>query len=502
MSVKPLIITVAALAWAACTQASVSVLTTAAQVRTALPAAQPGDTFLLADGNYALSWLKLSCQGTAEAPIVLMAQNTLSARVINSGCITLENAAYVEFHGLDFDMSATSSFFKLQGAQHIRITRNRFQMSVDSEGQTSKWILVGDIWENDQCASAYNRIDHNLFLNKADGGALIVIDGAHGTPGGISRHDRIDHNIFRNNGPRVANEKETIRVGVSDLSMDSSYTVIDHNLFEQCDGDPEVVSIKSCCNIVSDNTFRQCLGTLCLRHGFNNQATGNIFLGEGKTALYEQDTIGCGGIRIYGKDHTVTGNYMQGLTGYKWDPAIALTNGDANNTVSSSSKHFLPENVIISGNTFVNCKSTLEVGFTNNGKYSKKPKNCRFESNLIVADKQAVTEHTAMGSSNIVYSANSIYLTDGASVGIAYTSAQFTLLSQLPALPDITDRIMTDQNAGVDAPEEDETDDELTDVVQMDEPDAEARAQKILQGGRILIRHDGKIFTVTGERLQ
>lgn len=476
--------------------AAVHVLSTAAQVKKELPAAVPGDTFLLADGDYELSWLKLSCQGTEEAPIVLQAQNLLKARVVKSGCITLENAAYMEFRGLDFDMAATSSFFKLQGARHIRITHNRFQMSVDKEGQTSKWILVGDIWENNTCASGYNRIDYNLFLNKADGGALIVIDGAHGTPGGISVHDRIDHNIFRGNGPRVANEKETVRIGVSDLSMDSAYTVVEYNLFEDCDGDPEVVSVKSCCNIVRNNTFRRCLGTLCLRHGFNNAAVDNIFLSEGKTAIYDQETIGCGGIRVYGKDHTITGNYMEGLTGYKWDPAIAITNGDASNTVSTSSKHFLPENVLVSANTFVNCASTLEVGFTNNDKYSKKPKNCRFDDNLIVADAQAVKMHTTMTNSNIAFSNNRIYLSGSGSVGMSYTSSQFTLLNVYPSLPAIEDRIMTDNNAGPFAQEESDTQaiEQITPYMQS--------GTKILRHGQVLILSNGLEYALPGMRVK
>ena len=473
--------------------ATTKILTTAAQAKTALPAAQPGDTFLLADGDYALSWLKLKCVGTEEAPIVIKAQNLLKARVVQSGCITLENAAYVEFYGLDFDMPATSSFFKLQGAHHIRISHNRFQMSVDKEGQTSKWILIGDIWENDTCTSGYNRVDYNLFLNKADGGALIVIDGAHGTPGGISVHDRIDHNIFRGNGPRVANEKETVRIGVSDLSMDSAYTIVENNLFEDCDGDPEVVSVKSCCNIVRNNTFRHCLGTLCLRHGFCNTAEGNLFFGENKTAVYEDGIIGCGGIRVYGKDHIIRNNYMEGLTGYKWDPAIALTNGDATNTVSTAAKHFLPENVVISNNTFVRCVSTLEAGFTNNDKYSKKPKSCRFEDNLIVADTQAITMHTEMNSSNIVFSNNRIYLEGNGAVGMTYSASQFTLITEQPALPSVNGRIMNDLNAGPWAIEE--TPQAIETI------NSKPQGTKLLQNGQIVIIRDGKKYNILGNRL-
>lgn len=496
MRLRNLILLCIILMVALSSHASVRLLTTATQVKTALPNAVPGDTILLADGDYNLSWLKLSCVGTPAQPIIIAAQNLLGARVIGSGCITLINAAYVEFHGLDFDQPATSSIFKLQGAHHIRISHNRFRMSKDNDTQTSKWILIGDIWENNVCLSGHNRIDYNLFENKQDGGALIVIDGAHGTPGGISVHDTIDHNIFRVNGPRANNEKETVRIGVSDLSMDTSYTVVAYNLFEDCDGDPEVVSVKSCCNTINNNTFRRCLGTLCLRHGFNNTAIGNIFLGENKTAVYEGETIGCGGIRIYGKDHTVSNNYFENLTGSKWDPAIALTCGDAINTVSASSKHFLPENVQVTNNTFVRCHSTLECGFTNNGKYTKKPLNCFFTANTVVANQQAILMYQTLNSSNVAFSGNSAYLEGDASIGISYTPAQFNLLTTAPVLPDLTGRIMTDNNAGPYASEQ-LWPDALENVKLYGN-----KCKKMIYNGQLVIIHDKGAYTILGARIK
>ncbi|MBR1879017.1 MAG: polysaccharide lyase 6 family protein [Paludibacteraceae bacterium] len=390
--------------------------TQAKQVIQQLPAALPGDTFVLADGAYALSWLKLSCAGEEGHPIVLKAEHPLGARVTGTGCVTLNGASWMVFDGIDFDMSATSSIMKFQGAHHIRVTGCRFTMSMDKEGQTSKWILIGDIWENTTCNSGYNRFDHNIFENKQDGGPLFVIDGSHGGTPHISVHDTIDHNTFRNVGPRASNEKETIRIGVSDLTTQSAWTVVENNVFEDCDGDPEIVSVKSCDNVIRNNIFRRCLGTLCLRQGFRNTAENNSFYGEGKTAEYEDKTIGCGGIRVYGKDHIIRGNHMEGLTGDTWDAGLTITNGDATNSSTNYSAHFLPENVLITGNTLIDCASGMEVGFTNSGKYSKKPVNCVVSGNLFV--RSPITFHTQMNDSQVRLENNTITDTDPDPQGI------------------------------------------------------------------------------------
>ena len=61
----------------------------------------------------------------------------------------------------------------------------------------------------------------------------------------------------------------------------------------------------------------------------------------------------------------------------------SITNGDVTNTSTSYSSHYLPENVLVAHNTLVDCASDIEIGFDNNSKYGKAPKNCRIEHNII-----------------------------------------------------------------------------------------------------------------------
>ncbi len=138
--------------------------------------------------------------------------------------------------------------------------------------------MVGGYYADPSLLSHHNRIDHNIFRDKQTLGNFITIDGGDV----VSQHDRIDHNYFYNIGPRAENEKEAIRVGWSELSLTDGYTVIEYNLFERCDGDPEIVSIKSSKDTVRYNTFRASQGSLTLRHGNGSVVYGNFFLGEGR----------------------------------------------------------------------------------------------------------------------------------------------------------------------------------------------------------------------------
>ena len=245
--------------------------------------------------------------------------------------------------------------------------------------------------------------------------AWVIIDGSHGTMPAISQYDRIDHNIFRNNTPRVTNEKETIRLGVSDLSHKDAFTIVENNLFEDCDGDPEIVSVKSNCDTVRNNTFRRCLGTISLRQGNNSVVSGNFVFGQEKTAIFDGGTIGCGGVRVYGLNHKIYNNYFEGLTGSKWDAACTLTNGDVTNASTSLSSHFIPENIVFSNNTFVNNVSNIEIGFNNNGEYGKAPINCIITNNIIQASVNPLVKYYSSTSLAGVSFQNNIMFSTGLS---------------------------------------------------------------------------------------
>ncbi len=190
-------------------------------------------------------------------------------------------------------------------------------------------------------------------------------------------HHRIDHNHF---GPRPSlgrNGGETLRVGYSGQSMRNSRTLVEHNLFDRCDGELEIISSKSCENIYRFNTFLDCAGMLTLRHGNRCRVEGNFFLGHHKK--------GSGGIRVIGEDHTIINNYIEGVDrGGFW-----VTAGIPNSPLSG---YFQARNALIAFNTVVDSRGPyvdLDAGFGSSGR-SLRPENITIANNLFSAPKNGM----------------------------------------------------------------------------------------------------------------
>ena len=370
---------------------------TQTELQNALNNAVAGDQIILADGNYSAFKVRRK-YGTATAPIVVRAQNPRGA-VFSAGQLELQNTVYMTFEGFRWTLGTS---IKLRGTEFNRLTRNSFEFN--ETGLTDlDWVSVG------AAGSHHNRIDHNDFKNKVTLGNYITIGGENAQ---VSQYDLIDHNYFYNLGPRAENEKETIRVGDSSVSQSNGFTTIEHNLFEQCDGDPEIVSIKTNDNIVRYNTFRRSKGGLTARQGNRSRLYGNFFLGEG--------VDGTGGIRAYGNDHQIFNNYFEGLTGTANYAPVAITNGDADGAElpgADQSKHYRPQRILIANNTLVGNASNIEIG----GSYTLAPRDITLANNLIVGASGEIVKYRTAPISP-VYAGN-IYW--GAPLGITAAETEF-----------------------------------------------------------------------------
>jgi poly(beta-D-mannuronate) lyase len=283
-------------------------VSTSAQLKTALDNAAAGTTIVLANGTYtqATPFLISGKNGNSSAPITIQAANRGQAVISGGAAIHISNSSYIIVEGLRFTNTGSTAVL-LDGSNHIQVTRSSFALA--ATGGDLIWLQVSG------SNSHHNRIDHNDFGNKSDTGPLIAYQGDGN--GNVSQHDVIEYNYFHDVGPWVSNGKETIRLGLSGISLSNGYNVVQYNLFENTDGEPEIVSVKSSGNTVRYNTFKTSKGGLTSRHGHNNSFYGNFFLGDGVESAQD-------GIRVYGNDHKIYNNYMEKLTG----KAILLDSGD------------------------------------------------------------------------------------------------------------------------------------------------------------------------------
>ena len=331
----------------------------AAALTDALETVRGDTTIVLADGTYDGDFTVRDVAATPEAPVVIRAANRGEAVIDSGSALIVRSSAHVVVDGLTF-RSGASTLLKLDSSNNVRVTHNTFDRGGAGE-ESSKWLYIGG------ADSHHNRVDHNTFQNKNDPGNFLTLDGSESQ---VSQHDRIDHNRFLKLGPRAENEKEAVRLGWSEISMSSGFTTFEYNLLEECDGDPEVVSVKASDMTVRYNTVRRSQGVMSLRHGNRNSLYGNVVLGERKQ--------GTGGIRIYGADNRVFNNYVAGTTGTGYDSALSIDGGDAQ-PGDSLNKHHRVDNAMVVFNTLVDNATGIVIGEN----YPQPPVNLTVENNLL-----------------------------------------------------------------------------------------------------------------------
>lgn len=338
-----------------------------AEYRDAAARVQPGDTILLADGEWKDFAVVLRGEGLPGKPIRLAAQTPgkvaltgLSNLKLSGRNLEVANLVFRDGHSPDDEVVAFRTSSKAW-AEDSRVTG----IVIDGFNQP-------DRRNEDNWVSIYgsgNRVDHAHFEGKSNDGAMLVVVRQKGMP--LENRARIDHNYFGPRPPLGSNGGETIRIGTSTESGSDSLSVVEDNLFEHCDGEVEIVSVKSGGNILRRNLFLESQGSLVLRHGSGNLVEDNIFLGHGVPLT--------GGVRIINERQTVRNNYMEGLAGRSFTSAIALMNGVPNSPVF----RYMPvRDVTIERNTIVDA-ARVTIGAGVDAERTQPPADTRIRGNLI-----------------------------------------------------------------------------------------------------------------------
>lgn len=323
---------------------------------------QPGDHVILADGTWTDQPIRFEGKGTADKPITLRAEAP--------GKVTLTGKSSIIIDGERLVVSGL--LFKEAGAESGD--------TVEIKGRYNRLTDTAIIACNHKffvhLRGTEHRVDHCYLADKANGDPTMQIE-VEAQP----NHHRIDHNHFGYRPPLGRNGGETIRVGYSHQSMSSSKTIVEHNLFDRCDGEIEIISNKSCDNVYRFNTFLDCAGMFTLRHGNRCLVEGNFIIGNQKK--------GSGGIRIIGEEHTIINNYIEGVEkGGFW-----ITSGIPSSELKG---YFQSKNCLIAFNTFVESAGpAIDVAAgLGSSRRTLRPENITIANNILVPSKGALIKGT------------------------------------------------------------------------------------------------------------
>lgn len=380
----------------------------------AVPRLQPGDTLLLSSGPWRDAQLVFKGKGTEKKPIVLKAEQPGGVKLAGKSSLRL-SGEYLVVSGLDFrdGYAPKGGVIEFrddeQGlANHCRVTECVVDnFNKPASDKSDKWIHF---------YGQHNRLDHCYLAGKKTNGVTIVVELP--TEESRNNYHQIDHNYI---GPRPrlgSNGGETIRIGLGETSLSSSRTIVEDNYFYHCNGETEIISIKSGENVVRRNVFEECEGAVVLRHGNNNLIEGNYFLGNGK----EQT----GGVRVINAGHRIVGNYFADLTGQDFRGALVIMNGIPNSPLN---RYAPVHDVLIENNTFVNCEH-VELGAGKDAERTVAPQAVTLKNNVFYGPKLA----------------NPFRLYDDMS-GLTFTDNLFDISGSSPSIKGLSAGTFTEQKS-------------------------------------------------------
>ena len=318
------------------------------ELNEAIKNAKPGSIIILKNGVWKDVEIKFLGKGTKENPIKLSAETP--GKVFIEGVSNLSlGGEFLEVEGLHFrnGYSPTVNVIAFRAdaktmANNCKVINcviidfNKLQRDND------------DLWV--QFYGRHNELSNCYIAGKTNGGPTVRVD-LKGVQS-IKNYHKIINNHF---GPRPRKggaRGETIQLGSSFTSMSPSNTIIANNLFEECNGEVEIISSKTNFNIIKNNVFYKSEGSVVTRHGNYVTIDGNYFIGDGVNEQY-------GGIRIINTGHWVTNNYFFNLKGTSFRSPLAVMNGIPKSPLN---RYNQVTDVVVAYNTYVNCSSPWQFG--------------------------------------------------------------------------------------------------------------------------------------------
>lgn len=409
-NIKRLLLVACCLLLTCFTMAGNIVVKNIAELNNANAQAKPGDIIILENGEWNNVLISLNCSGTKEQPIIFKARTAGKVLVTGNSKLKL-SGNYIVVDGLYFTKGYAGNDavidFKLnkdQLANNCRVTN----CAVDDFNNPKRmsennWVLF---------SGKNNRLDHCSFINKKNMGVLLAV---------LLDDDRsrenfhsIDHNYFGLRIPLASNGGEIIRVGVSQHCQFNSNTNITDNFFEHCDGETEIISIKSGSNVVRNNLFKECQGGVVLRHGDNNTVENNIFLGNNKE--------GTGGVRVINRGQWVVNNLFYQCRGVDFRSPLSVMNGVPN---SPAHRYVQVTDAVIANNTFYQC-SPISLCEGSDKERSMPPANVFFANNIFYNNRDSIIYKVYDDISGFNFKGNKLSKEVAQNAGTGFEKSSFT----------------------------------------------------------------------------
>ncbi|MBE7021383.1 MAG: hypothetical protein E7411_08145 [Ruminococcaceae bacterium] len=301
--------------------------------------AKPGDVIEIPNGEYKDVALFIRPSGTADKPITLKAQE--DGKVILKGKSEIRIlGSYIVVSGVVFKNASSEQLVRFEPESHHSMFTNSAIIDCDHEDitQSQKQVYI---------RGQYHTVSNIYFRNKSSVGQMIEVPRDTDAPD----YHTIESCYFGDFKLGSVNGLETIRIGRSDQSQSSSYTIIRNNFFERCSGENELISLKSSENKVLNNTFYNSQGSMHFRQGHGTLLEGNVFVGPVLSTTSS-------GITVHDKDHIIRNNYIYAMpSGFE---SLRLSDYDPRMWLHG---YWPVKDVEVSNNTFVDCDYGVQVGY-------------------------------------------------------------------------------------------------------------------------------------------
>ena len=339
---------------------------------------EAGNTYIIEDSEYPNDKVNIKSSGTKDLPITIQAENVI---ISNKSTLRITGSNII-FSGFTFQDIDMNKMIKLEG-DNIQFCNNTIQ------------VLKRDVEYVLGVYGSNIRISNNTFRHFDKLGVIINVIVNKDKP----NYCLIDNNNFneRKNMDK-SNGAETVRLGDSKTSMLDCKSILYGNMFNLCSGEIEIVSVKSCKNIIYNNKFIDSEGGLCFRHGKNNLAIYNYFLGNNEE---------CAGIRLTDSGHKIYFNTFEKIINENpFRSALSVMCGEVNNKLNG----YAPvSDIIVKYNDFLYCENSLSIGVNNKRKSNILPVKLDItENRFIKCSNMFLTSNKIKGSKDSKITANKL----------------------------------------------------------------------------------------------